>query len=117
VSKKKRKKRATAQLTPAETWAFAKDRGAIIPDYMPDCPLCDSDEWIDEPLDGTGIYLCGKCGSDIVVILLDKEEFSVMLESLEQYTGQPSMVETWDGTSTGSTKYRPEKLVELKNCG
>jgi hypothetical protein len=87
-------------------WLHAELFGAMLPDYLPDCPDCDTDRHVaPEPLHDTGVFLCRKCQGLIVVVLIDGEEVGVFVEELE--TKAPV-----DEAIVGSHEYKPHELVE-----
>ena len=95
-----------------EDWNWAQSYGAVIPDSVPDCPVCETDENVNPlPYNNTGIFLCGKCYNDIVVVVEGDFEQAFCLDDLgkveESYlrnaVGEPE--ETYD-------TYAPAELVE-----
>lgn len=116
MSKKKQRNRANKRAKKQHKhfdWPWARKRGAIIPEYFPSCPDCETNQYMDGPDPGTGIFYCGQCNSTIVMIVEDGEDLSVHIEELEQFTGKAITIEDWSGSKmVGSTVYRPCQLVE-----
>jgi hypothetical protein len=86
-NKKKHKSkngRAQDYRTLREEWAYAQTCGAVMPEWVPFCPTCDTDKHMSkEPYRDTGIYRCGKCQEDIVCVLDDGVETEILLSELD----------------------------------
>lgn len=119
MSRKKRRNRANKRTKRQYfDWPWARKRGAIIPDYFPSCPDCETNQFVDGPDINTGIFHCGQCSARIVVVVEDGEDLSVHLGDLEQFTGTPVDIQQWSGdVLVGTTKYRPTELEETTDDG
>jgi len=81
---KQRHKARHAPKTWAREWREAESYGCVVPDYVPDCPMCETDKRVAvEPFDNTGIFACFKCGMHIVVLRVEGDETALLLEELD----------------------------------
>jgi len=91
-------------------WREAQAFGCIMPDYVPDCPDCQTDRHVkNQPRNNTGIFECRKCQGNIVVLAHMGDETSVLLEEMEDEAKETD----GDGRPTvGLGIYAPLELTE-----
>lgn len=96
----------------AVAWREAAAYGCIIPEYVPECPDCNTSAKVaNAPYSGTGIFNCKKCGGNIVVLFCQGEEASILLEELED-EGKVVDEQGVETVVAGLGVYSPMELVE-----
>ena len=82
----------------------------VIPDYMPDCPSCDNDEFVDQLYDGSREFLCLGCGT----------VFKVGRDAAGNDTSKPVDADTASCNAISAVdfgKYQPSVLIEEHDNG